>query len=278
MSQTLSNEQHTFKRKKLITVLSLIALICAVLGFARNFLLETYTLSDDGKTYELISTLASVFTSGIIDGINYLISEMIFPIFSLAFVLYFLKFYKYFKAKFIVFPFLLVNAIITIISSINTVLKYTNTDNTMFDPKSVTLVIIRSTVFSVIFVVAVTLAIIGSFKGFSNKAFIIVAVVTKIIDNSLSLISNFVPFIHYGLDKYFFYYTVVSLSYVALWLALLLFELSNNMLIFTKKAVNKAIKKMKPEQALKFLSHSHNAGQITEEEYTVLRAEIISKL
>ncbi len=168
-------------------------------------------------------------------------------------------------------------AISNVINTIKIIIYYRNT--TMFDRQNVTMLIVRNNIFTVVFVGAVVLAVIGLFKGFAIKPFVVTAAVTRLIDVSLSSLGVFTIFIRETTGGYYDIITLFSvISYIGsftFWVALLLFALTNIPSSKKKPVENET---MNTEQELKALTDKYNSGVITEKEYADMRAEIISRL
>ena len=82
-------------------------------------------------------------------------------------------------------------------------------------------------------------------------------------------------------QRYLYLFTVPMsiLGYIGFYISLLLFGVKNKIpALIMSSSVKKADGKISPEQSLKLLKDKLELGMITEEEYQVQRAEIISKL
>lgn len=275
MNQIVFTEERKLKCRIPIVVLSVISLICTVLGCATYFISHGYFRIDGSYESELITKFPSA------DGIFSMVCSLIVAI---LLVLYILKLYKSSKSAFIVPLCLLTMAIRKITAFIKNISYYK--DNTVFDRESVNMLLIRNNVFTVIILGTAILSIIGLFKAFSNRPFIIAAAITEIIDKSLQLFGIFSMYIS-GVINSNFSDTILLLdiiSYIGsitLFVALLLFILKSPIPALTAKANQKEIvnaEGINTEQELRTLNNRRNAGLITEEEYMAQRAEIISRL
>ena len=128
-------------------------------------------------------------------------------------------------------------------------------------------------------IVPFTFATISALKGFSNKIYVVIAVSCGLLREAIPFIS----FIRYageyisdGVYLYLFTWPLSIIGFSALYIAILLFVLKNN--ISSTKKKEESTEKMSIEQSLRYLKEKLDLDMITEEEYKAKRAEIINKL
>ena len=131
------------------------------------------------------------------------------------------------------------------------------------------------------------LAVYCALKGLDKKIFLIIASAIAILYEFLSLITyfkNFIWYIENGFYLYLFTDLLAIIGATALYVSLLLFGLTNNVLSvsdfissLTQKN-NQTTEHLTPEQALIKLNENLALGTISEEEYRAKREEIINNL
>lgn len=130
--------------------------------------------------------------------------------------------------------------------------------------------------------VAVVLAMICAIRGFSEKVLLKVAVAILIIAEVIG--NPWLPYLVGAFRTLFSGYVISSLydicsfvTIITLYVALLLVGLKSDK--YMAQAVpREKLMKMHPGKALRLLQNERELGVITEEEYTALRDEILSKL
>lgn len=131
---------------------------------------------------------------------------------------------------------------------------------------------------------ACVLAVISALKGFNKKLFIIIPMSLCLLYNGLSIIWSF-SIMNFYIENSMYLYVFTSyfsiIGSTLLYISLLLFGVKNkipSIIALSPEKERARAEKMNPEQALKLLKDKLDFGMITEEEYQVQRAEIISKL
>ena len=226
-----------------------------------NYKIPIDILSFVSLIYAVLAEIASLF--------NYVDDKLTFGFISVALlirlvvtlapyvllVLYISKFYKKSKADIlvpIIFGLIAINLII------------------YFSPSN----LLRS--------IAFLFAMFCALTGFSNKRLFIIAMACGLLFEFISIIETFRFILWYIESRYYLYIidlSIRTLGTVALYIALLLFGLKNEIPSIISIAPKKArIGKMTPEQELRLLKEKLELDVITEEEYQDQRAEIISKL
>lgn len=247
MNQLL-DKSKTFNYKTPITILSLFALVGAVLSFVTDFIYLCY------MNYLGVQLLLTLF--------NWLVS--IVPCILLA--LYALKFHKENNAKIfmsIIFGAFAFYALLRIVEGF------------VFYFYSYTII---AYIIYIAQFVAFLFATISALKNFSNKISPIIALCVGLVTQAyylLEFLMNITVYIRYA-PLYLLIIPMEIIVSVALYIALLLFVLNNNTSADDNK--EKDIRLMTPEQAIRYLNGKVALGEITEEEYQAKRAEIISKL
>ena len=138
--------------------------------------------------------------------------------------------------------------------------------------------------FDIPLIVAFVLATINALKGFSKKAFLVIAIVVGLLVEFWSIINLFKSIEWYLKEElylYLFTRPISILGTIALYVSLLLFGLKNRIpaiISVSPEKEKKNAEKMSPEQALRLLNDKLELGMITKEEYQSQRAEIINNL
>lgn len=271
MNQTSLEQQYTLKYKKPIILLSILSLGFTILGQIWRFIAPV----------------------SLWDGYNFrspVVAELIFVVLDIApcvlLAIYVLKSYKEFKTT----------KLIPIILGIEAVCKlYIFLIGVNAHPVDLIFVLygvysINLFTSSVLYIsnilifITFSLATIEALKKSSKKVFLIVATIA-------GLITEFGYLIHYSKDIFWFargsspYYILPSilgatsvLGAITFYVALLLLVAGNRVPSIIPIFSEKKMKKMSPEQKLKYLKNKFERGLITEEEYQAQRTEIISKL
>lgn len=126
-----------------------------------------------------------------------------------------------------------------------------------------------------IFVISCIVAVINILKGMQNKIYVIVAMSLGLLSEAFNL--EIIGW--YIRERMMFPYVCEALGAICLYVALLLFAIKHKLpSIIISKPKNNYVDKSSPEQSLKLLKDKLELGVITEEEYQVQRADIISKL
>lgn len=124
------------------------------------------------------------------------------------------------------------------------------------------------------------MATYSSFKGLSNKLFVAIPTVLGIAFCLLSLPFEMIDNLERHTYLYLFTDPVGSIGTVSWYTALLVFGLKNTIPVIRRKRDAKAarMEELGPTEALLRLNEERAKALITEEEYQVRRAEIISRL
>ena len=127
-------------------------------------------------------------------------------------------------------------------------------------------------------------ATINALKGLTNKIILRIAIAVGLIVELIYLVTFIIDISRIGIDiseygseRYIVYiigYFCGITGRIVLYLALLLFGLNNRI----NSIIPVSPKKMNPEKELRILKNKLDSGMITEEEYQIQRAKIISKL
>lgn len=138
--------------------------------------------------------------------------------------------------------------------------------------------------FVLLIFVACVLAVISILKGFNKKLFVIIPMSLCLLYKVLSIINFFQKldwYIECSTYLYVFTYPLDIIGSTLLCISLLLFGVKNKIppiIALSPEKERARVEKMNPERALKLLRYKFDLGMITEEEYQAQRAEIISKL
>ena len=141
--------------------------------------------------------------------------------------------------------------------------------------------ILRELVFALICLALFAVALLGTLKGFSNKALVIVPFVFIFLFDLYSVTSSVLNIItnYHTTTLYYFRplmeHIAESLSHIALFLFALLNKLPP---LLRGKEADRITRNLPPEQALALLQEKLELGILTEEEYQRQRAEIIARL
>jgi len=260
METNLFEHKRKLHAQTPIVVLTIISLVLTVICSLDGF---TYYTSINDGAWEFHFAL---FKDGIVDTIFSLLSYSLLVAPVILFAMYIFKYYKQFQATSLI-P-------VTLGLIAFTPLFYFIRDLALgYGSAPIDLLP------DLLVIVSFTLATINAIKGFSKKVYLIIAVACGLLSEVLS----FVSFIRYageyisdGLYLYLFTWPLSIVGISALYVALLLFALKNNIPVAIKK--EKSTDKMSPEQSLRYLKEQLDLGIITEEEYQTQRADIISKL
>lgn len=245
-----TNHQRPLKHKNAIIALSLASLIFIILSYILSFIGIGRYVSFIGLFLMLLDIAPSALIS-----------------------VYLLKFYNKYKGDVIVPIIFGLIALTPLYHSATRAIYHTGI----------------ALILDLLIIIAFILATISASKGFSQKKFLILALTIGLIIESIFFIQTtltiFVRNAIYQLfiDQFFLTYILwnicSSLAKVCLYIALLLFGLNNKfpttIKFNTRKKENETTD---PEQALKILKNEFELNMITEEEYKIKRAEIISKL
>lgn len=253
---------RTMKFKIPIMILSVVSLIYALVGNIVYFTDYHYT----SKGWRLLLRLPNLS-----DFWGFLLS--IVP--QILFVVYIFSLFKKFKGTIIVpiiFAVLSLSELIGTINSIVWVLKgYVIAFSGFLN--------IISGIFCF---VTFSLTTVSALKGLTKKLFLVLATVGSLVSAFISLIGFFSIFSYYlHSEQYLYLFTQPAsiVSAITFNLALLLFGVGNIIPMVIKNAPSEtSISKMPPEQSLKLLRAQLELGQISEEEYTAQRTDIINNL
>ena len=260
MENTVIKNNKTLSCNSIIKKLSIIALVCTVLGcFSYSFSLRRY-----GN--ELIHKYKFTFDCPNFGEIFFLLLELI-PV--ILFVIYILKFNNKQKSTFIipiVFSIIPFKHLFSISFFFN--LRY---DYFLFLPFPIKCIVL----------IAGILATISAIKGFNKKVFIVIAMSALFLLDAFAVLRIILDlgalFEHHN---YFLFFKLLVniIGIIASHASLLLFALKNKIPSLSPQREKVKLEKMGPEKALKYLKEKLELGTITEEEYQAQRAEIISKL
>lgn len=253
-------ESKSLKCGSAIKVLSTISLICTTLSCISYFYYYDFDyINGEWVDMGTVFCFPSVFS---------LISLLlrISPIILL--ILYVFKFHSNLKATVLI-------PIIFGILGLNTIFYY------LIDQgyrRYLVIEILIYFVFDLIIFFCLILSIISTLNGINKKAPIIISMSGCLLYAILSSIDIFANIEHFTyLD--IFTSTFTFIGKISLYTALLLFSFKNKIPSILSLQKEKArFKKMEPEQSLKLLKDKLELGTISEEEYQLQRAEIISKL
>lgn len=144
-----------------------------------------------------------------------------------------------------------------------------NIRNVAFFMRSITIAVLM-----ILFMVFVRIATKNNTNKYVSAITMLIAIVVEILYFLLYLIPNFEIFIDREMYLYVFTNSISTLGNIVFYISLMLFGL--------KYTVSKKIQpqpvNVSPEYSLTLLNEKLNCGLITEEEYKIQRAEIISKL
>ena len=275
------SKDQVSKLKNPILLLSLVSLICSVLGSLSTFVY--YTVDYEYYTLRLAFRFPE-FLSLILFLIRLAPPVLLF--------LYFFKFQNHPKAQ--MFLVILLGSVA--VSAILPMILYATFLEFSYDLSTILFNISLAAVFG--------LAIYSELKDYKKRLFFIIAAATGIAVDFFSLLRSLQVFTHYIEWEYYFYIFTMIMSYAGtatLFVALLLYALKlekpasvaaapvqpNYAPAYNPTpAYNPAVKTQQPatpanedpEQALKLLKEIFELGLITAEEYQEQRAEIINKL
>lgn len=244
-----------------ITVLIIISLILTAICSLDNF---TYYISSNGGAWEFHFSL---FEDGIIDTIFSLLSYSLLIAPVILFAMYIFKYYKRFQAT-ILIPIVLGLIAFTPLFNFIRDLAFGYGLSSILD-----------LLVDLLVIVSFALATINALKGFSQKKCLIIAVSCGLLGEIVSFISFICyagTYISDELYLYLFTWPLSIIGFSALYIALLLFVLKNNISVMVMKEKNTVT--MSPEQSLRYLKEKLDLCMITEEEYQAQRADIIDKL
>ncbi len=246
-----------------IAIFAFVALVCRVLSCTTYFFRYQYIPIEDGNSYY---ELTFVFP-GLID--------VLFLLLGLApcilFLLYILKFHRQYKGA-VVYP--IACGLIAVPPLLSVIRNALGTYGFYLPDALISLAII----------VPFTLLTVNATKGLNKKVYTIVATSFGLVIQLLSAISIISIMDYYFDSKSYLYLLTTPMSIIgtaALYIALLLFGVNNRIPVLVPMSPEKErqkVEKMSPDQSLRFLRDKLELGMITEEEYQVQRAEILSKL
>jgi uncharacterized membrane protein len=256
------DKQRALRYKTPIIILALLALVFTVLSCITYFVYYHWEYNNCHGFYELTVSFPGVF-----DLLSFFIR--IAPYVLL--VIYLLKFHNEFKAT------VLVPVIFGLIAFEP---LYYFVENLIYGYG----IYFRDLIFDIPLIVAFALATINALKGFSKKAFLIIAIVVGLLVEFWSIIDLFQSIERYFEDElylFLFTWSIGILGTIALYVSLLLFGLKNRIpaiISVSPEKEKKNAEKMTPEQSLRLLKEKLDLGMITEEEYKAQRTEIINNL
>lgn len=263
MEQFFSSEESGIKKASPVTLLSLSSLVLAIINCIVYFVYYTFMFNGGEAYYKLVFKFPSVLN---------LLDLVVFLSPFVLFAVYLFSLYKNFNAKIcvpIAFGLVALYPVLRII--VNSSLGY----GFRFR---------FGNLLELLVAVAFILLTISTLKGFSKKAFVIVAVACGIL-RELFYVYNFINSIHFYMAyKWYLFLIVYPLGYIGsilFYIAILIFGLKSKMpsiITVSPEREKKNAKKMSPEQSLRMLNDKLALGMITEEEYQAQRAEIIDEL
>ncbi len=252
-----------------IQLLSITALICRVLGSVSYFFGINY------KVYELEFEFPP-FPS---------FMEMLFGLVPyVIFILYIFKYRNKLRANILV-P--IVFGSMAFSYSYSMLLTYIENRNyyQRHDLEDALFDFLGEHIISLLLLISSVLMLIGSLKGFKNKVFTIISMVSFLYPGIW-----YIFYTYYNLLDGFNWESIseatvdlsrniLKIAFLVFWITLFLFALTNRIppVISGAKPQN-SLGTMSPEQELRILKNKFDCGIITEEEYRAQRAEIIVKL
>ena len=255
MDQIASENLVSFKYKKQIAVLSILALVLRVVSCINFFVSYGVNLEEEIKLCFQFPPIEQLL----------LLILNILP--CILLVIYVQGLYKKSNAAVIV-P--IVFASIAMSSVVGLVFNIIAAD-------------VTSIITNLSLAIAFSVATIKALNGLSNKIFVLIPTVLALALTLLSAVesfSSFPLFVSYGMPIYIVTGLASIIANLALNSALLVFGLTNripNVISMYSRKKEKS-EKLNPERALRALNDKLELGLITEEEYKAQRAEIISKL
>lgn len=262
MEANLFEHNKKLKAQKTITILIIISLILTTICSLTVF--TYFTSSGNEGVWEFHFSL---FRKGIVGAVFSLLEYFISVAPILLFATYIFKYYKRFLAAGTL-------PIVLVLIAFDPLLSFIGNFALGYGFPTVLDLLVN-----ILIVVSFTLAAVNSLKGLSKKVYIVVAISCGLLGEAISFISFIRAagvHISEGLYLYLFTWPLSIIGISALYIAILLFALKNN--IPATKKEEKSTDKMSPEQSLRYLKERLDLGMITEEEYQAQRAEIISKL
>lgn len=259
MEQFFSSKESGIKKASSVTLLSLSSLVLAIINCIAYFV-DHILMFNGGEVYfKFVFKFPSVLN---------LLDLVVFLSPFVLFAVYLFSLYKNFNAKICVpIAFGLVAFRFIVNSSLGYRFRFG-----------------FGNLLELLVAVAFILLTISTLKGFSKKAFVIVAVACGIL-RELFYGYSFINSIHfYMAHKAYLYLIVYPLGYIGsilFYVAILIFGLKSKMpsiITVSPEREKKNAKKMSPEQSLRMLNDKLALGMITEEEYQAQRAEIIDEL
>lgn len=238
MNQNSMDTQNGIRYKKPIILMSIISLFFISLSYIICFVIFDYM--NTFRVIEFVSFLLRMATCVLL-------------------LLYVVKFHKKFNATILV-P--IVFGLLAIYP--------------LFDIRSISMLFFHVPFIMVPFVFAT----INALEGLTNKIILRIAIAVGIIVEFIYLATFIIDIIRIDISRYEGY-IVYIIGYfcgitgrIVLYLALLLFGLTNRI----PSIIPVSPEKMNPEKELRILKDKLDSGMITEEEYQIQRAKIISKL
>ena len=263
MNNVTVEKPVTIKYKTVILILSLISIILYILSFIPNYFKEQIFELINGFYFEEIFNLYSL-------GNTPDLSSTIYSLITLAtlilFVLYIINIHKK-KCSKIIIPTIFSIMTITYIWDFIYIISYYD------DTVSTVAAILPKITFVIIFV----LLTLNAFRGLANKKLLTILLIIHIILYIFSIlftVYTIITFDYIYWDDITIFFGILPifnyLSLVVFSTALLIFGLNNRIpaiLSATQERVNKKVKTLNSEQAIKLLQDKLELGIITEEEY-----------
>ncbi len=257
-----------------IVVLSLVSLICTVLGCIRYFIIYSYSYKN-GYKYVLEGQFP-----GFWEWLSFLVT--LAP--CVLLVLYVLKFYSQFKADVLVpvtFGVIAMTHIVYLLESYY--VYYASLAEYYGDIINFSL-LLPDLVLAIAIFVSFGLVMFSLLMEGPHKIFLIVATAVGVVIEAISLCSlslNLISLVTMGRGVGSFLQICEIAGAITLYVALFLLTFKNRTFVkggTSREKETKSVVEMNPEQALKLLKNKLDLGVITEEQYREQRAEIISKL
>ncbi len=137
-------------------------------------------------------------------------------------------------------------------------------------------------IYFVYIIIFLIIAICGALKGFPRKFLLVIPMVLGIL-NEIVIICNFIRYMDIYMDfgdEYVIYLQIIDgIGVIAFYIAMMTFVLNNRVpVVLPGKVKTEYMNKLSAEKALFFLEDKHDMGQISDQEYTAHRLEIINRL
>lgn len=282
-------------RNKVIKALTIIILIGTITSFVCTFIhyvpiyeqVDVNNTNDSGEWESLTyPTTVGYVLQFYFPDISLLIISILYFCPFILFVIYIFKFYNKDKYKFlipIVMAGFVLSQTLTLISEFKYLPDYFNFKyDYIYNFSSVFNYIFNLHVgllIPVSLLVSYIIATIGAVKGFSSKKYYLPVVILLLCRTILNVINYFQALDWLIRDKIYLWIIsdpVIYLGVIAFGLVLLLFCPTHTTPVYKVKI--ESLDKLNPVTALRILNEQFKNGQISEEEYTTKRTQILNKL